>query len=60
MRLGRIQVALVARSERSTRRLVMPAGHRERRALERLEMRGLARWGFGLPDVWRIEVPPNG
>lgn len=60
MRLGRLQVALVTRASRSTRRLVMPTGWRERQALERLEARGLASWGLGLPDVWRVEVSRDG
>lgn len=53
--LGPVQTRLARRAATSVVGLVMPAGYLERRALRRMEARGIAATVPGLPDVWKVE-----
>lgn len=51
---ARHRQAVIGRSKRNPRRLVMPADWRERRALKRMQARGDASPLSGFPDVWEV------
>jgi hypothetical protein len=52
--LGPVQARLVGRAGTSTAGNVMPANYLERRALRRMQARGIAATVPGLPDVWSV------
>jgi hypothetical protein len=53
--LGPLQYEIYMRAFRSAYWRVTPAGARERKAIRRLEARGLLRPALGLPDVWTAD-----
>lgn len=52
--IGKVQERLMSRARTSAEGNVMPAGWYERRALRRLERRGIVRRRLGLRDVWTV------
>lgn len=51
--IGPVQARVLIRAGESKAGNVMPANYLERRALRRLEARGIVATVAGLPDVWR-------
>lgn len=56
MRVGERQYAVIFRARRSRLGYVMPGGFLERRALRRLEARGVMKPALGFPDVWELTL----
>lgn len=53
MKLGPVQSRLLRRAYETGR--VMPANYLERRALRRLQSRGIAHKVWACPDVWEVK-----
>jgi hypothetical protein len=59
-RIGPVQVRLLGRAARTQSGNVMPAGYLERRALRRLERRGIVAPLPSFPDVWTLKEDDHG